>query len=397
MPQSLEKYDAIIIGAGAAGLMCAIEAGKAGVKVLILDRAKNVGKKILVSGGGKCNFTNLNISSENYISQNPDFCRHALEALTPKDFLRLTARHGIEYFEKKSGQLFCAGGSEEILSMLAKERKKAGVKIILDCDIAGISRDDGFLIDTSAGKFRSDALVIATGGKSYPQLGASGFAYIVAEQFGIDATEIRPALVSLIFDAPEKRLFRDISGLSIDAEVRCGEVSFREKILFTHKGLSGPAILQISSYWKPGETITIDSFPGADLKELLSANAHRKTMLSNFLANYLPKRFSEAFINAYLDNRPLNSYSKREFGEISEKLCHWKIQPSGTEGFAKAEATLGGINTLELSSKTMESKKIPGLYFVGEAVDVTGHLGGYNLQWAWSSGAVAGRAIAEHQ
>ncbi|MGC9316380.1 MAG: aminoacetone oxidase family FAD-binding enzyme, partial [bacterium] len=241
MPQSLEKYDAIIVGAGAAGLMCAIEAGKAGLKVLILDRAKNVGKKILVSGGGKCNFTNLNISPENYISQNPDFCRHALEAFTPKDFLRLTAKHGIEYFEKKSGQFFCAGGSEEILSLLAKERKKAGVKIILDCEIAGISRGDDFLIGSSVGKFRSSALVIATGGKSYPQLGASGYAYIVAEQFGIDVTEIRPALVPLVFDAPEKRLFRDLRGLAIDAEVECGTVSFRDNILFTHKGLSGPA------------------------------------------------------------------------------------------------------------------------------------------------------------
>jgi len=374
--------------------MCAIEAGRLGVKVLILDWAKNVGKKILVSGGGKCNFTNLNISPENYISQDPDFCRYALEAFTPKDFLRLTAKHGIEYFEKKSGQLFCAGGSEEILSMLTKERKKAGVKIILDCNITGISRDDDYLIDTSVGKFCSRALVIATGGKSYPQLGASGFAYIVAENFGIGVTKTKPALAPLVFDGPEKRLFRDLSGLAIDAEVECGAVSFRDSILFTHRGLSGPAILQISSYWEPGESIAINCFPGEDLKKLLSANAHRKMLLSNFLANHLPKRFAEAFVSAYLENRPLNSYTKREFDDLSQKLCCWKIQPTGTEGFAKAEATLGGIDTLELSSKTMESKKIRGLYFIGEAVDLTGHLGGYNLQWAWSSGATAGRAIA---
>lgn len=389
----MTKKDVIIIGAGAAGLMCAIEAGKRGRSVLLIEHAEKTGKKILISGGGRCNFTNRIVSSENFISENPHFCKSSLAGYTPDDLISLVESYNIRYHEKKLGQLFCDGNSGQILYMLESECRKANVEILTDCKVTSISDRDPFKIKTGLGDFSSGSLVIATGGISIPKMGATDFGYKTAEQFGIKLTDIRPALVPLVFNKEDRTVFGELSGISLDAEVKCNGKSFRENILFTHKGLSGPAILQISSYWKEGIRIVIDLLPGNNLYELLHENSKSRIELVNFISNFFPKRFAEVFCKRYFNSKPLNQFPQKELRLISDKFHEWEISPAGTEGFDKAEVTLGGVDTGELSSKTMESKRVKGLYFIGEVVDVTGWLGGYNFQWAWASGFAAGQCV----
>jgi predicted Rossmann fold flavoprotein len=389
----MRNYDVIVIGAGAAGLMCAIEAGKRGRSVAVIEHAEKIGKKILISGGGRCNFTNKFTSSDNLISQNPHFCKSALSKFTADDFITLVEKHNISFHEKKLGQLFCDGSSREIVALLESECKKANVEIFVNCIVNEIKKDVSFEVETQQGKFTSESLVVSTGGISIPKMGATDFGYRVAGQFNIKLTEVRPALVPVTLEENERKIFGELSGISIDCVVSCGKVNFRENILFTHKGLSGPAILQISSYWRENEFISINLFPDEDLFNIFSKNSKSKIELINFISNYFPKRFAEIFCRTYFIQKPLNQYSQKDLKLISEKFHNWKIFPSGTEGFAKAEVTLGGIDTDELSSKTFETKKVKGLYFIGEVVDVTGWLGGYNFQWAWSSGFTAGQFV----
>lgn len=385
--------DVIIIGGGAAGLMCAAEAGKRNRSVIVLEHCEKAGKKILISGGGRCNFTNRNISFGNFISGNPHFFKSPLSVYTQNDFISLVESYNIPYHEKKLGQLFCDGSSNQILDMLLSECRKYNSEILTNCSVHRISKTDSFEIGTSSGNFRSDSLVIATGGISIPKMGATDFGYRIAEQFGINVTGIKPGLVPLQFNKNDKEIFGTISGISADTIVTCNKKSFRENILFTHKGLSGPAALQISSYWNDGDKISVNFFPELNLAELLDKNSSSKTELSNFLSNYLPKRFVQIFCEINFQSKPMNQFSRKELKLISEKLTNYEFIPSGTEGFEKAEVTAGGVDTNELSSKTMESKKVKGLYFIGEVVDVTGWLGGYNFQWAWSSGFAAGQYV----
>jgi len=338
----MQKSDVIILGAGAAGLMCAIEAGKRGRSVLLFERNASIGEKIRISGGGRCNFTNTDTSSENFISQNPSFAKSALARYRPEDFLRLVERHRIPWHEKKSGQLFCDGSSREIISMLRKETNEVGVRIVPEIEVASVS--PGFALTTNRGDFECASLVVATGGLSIPKLGATDFGYRVARKFGLRVVSPQPALVPLLFDEP--KTLHQLHGVSFEGEVQCGRVRFRESILLTHRGLSGPAILQISSYWKPGEGITVHA------------------------VGTKPRRLAQVWTDD-----------------------DWTFVPTGTEGYAKAEVTAGGIDTTELSSKTMEVLKVPGLYFIGEVVDVTGQLGGFNFQWAWASGFAAGQSV----
>jgi predicted Rossmann fold flavoprotein len=351
-------YDVVIIGAGAAGLLCAIEAGKRGRSVAVLERNEKPGKKIQISGGGRCNFTNTYTTPENFISGNPQFHKSALARYTPEDFIRLVRKHRIAFHEKKLGQLFCDGTSQQIINMLLTECDQAGVDIRLGCNVGNPqAKDKGFELSSNRVEIECRSLVIASGGLSIPKIGATNFGYNVARQFGLRLSDMRPALVPLTLGGDEGRAWRDLSGVSFDATVRCGRVSFRDNILFTHRGLSGPAILQISSYWKPGDTLLIDALPDGD-------------------DSHLPRRFIQKWRDLY--------------GARAE-LREWRLTPSGSEGYEKAEVTLGGVDTNELSSKTMESRRVPGLYFIGEVVDVTGHLGGFNFQWAWASGFVAGQ------
>lgn len=356
--------DVVIIGAGAAGLLCAIEAGKRGRSVVILERNEKAGKKIRISGGGRCNFTNIYTAPENFISGNAQFHKSALARFTPEDFIRLVRRHRIAYHEKKLGQLFCDGTSQQIIDMLLKECEAAGVDVRLSCEVGNIQkRDKGFVLSSNLVNFECQSLVVASGGLSISKLGATDFGYSVARQFGLRITEVRPALVPLTLGGEEGRSLADLSGVSLDANVRSGRVSFRENILFTHRGLSGPAILQISSYWKPGESIVIDVLPGNDRKRL-------------------PKRFIQKWRELYGSR-----------SDTPENLHEWILAPAGSEGYPKAEVTIGGIDTNELSSKTMATRRVPGLYFVGEVVDVTGQLGGFNFQWAWASGFAAAQYV----
>ena len=387
----MEKRDVIIIGGGAAGLMCAAEAGKRGRSVIVIESEDKIGKKILISGGGRCNFTNKNVSSGNFISGNPHFCKSALAGFTPEDFISLVERYRISYHEKKLGQLFCDESSRQIVSMLDTECKNSNSEIIVDCKVNKIKRNDTFEIETSKGSYSSESLVIASGGISIPKIGATDFGYRVAKQFGIKLTEVRPGLVPLTWKEDDRKIFGELSGVSVDSIVTSDKISFRENILFTHKGLSGPAILQVSSYWKVGKGIKINLLPEKDLFQILVENSKSKVELTNFISNFFPKRFSEIFCNRHFISKPLNQYSQKDFKNISDKFHNWNISPKGTEGFEKAEVTLGGIDTNELSSKTMESKKVKGLYFIGEVADVTGWLGGYNFQWAWASGFAAGQ------
>lgn len=385
------NYDVVIIGAGAAGLMCAIEAGKRGRTVLLLEHNPKVGEKIRISGGGRCNFTNLHADHANYLSANEHFCKSALARYPTGEFIALVEKHGIAYHEKTLGQVFCNESARQIIDMLLKECSEAGVTIETECAVQEVRRGEKFELETAKGKFISDSLVIATGGLSIPQLGATNFAYALAAQFGLNVTPVRPGLVPLTFEAEDLRFFRSLSGVSLDAVVRCKGAEFRERILFTHRGLSGPAILQISSYWKEGESITLNTLPEIDALDFLTSNHQTGREIVAVLDRYLPHRFVRGWFERSGGSRPMNRYSKKELDHIARSLHGWELVPTGTEGFGKAEVTTGGIDTDELSSKTMEAKKVTGLYFVGECVDVTGWLGGYNFQWAWASGWVAGQ------
>jgi predicted Rossmann fold flavoprotein len=379
------------LGAGAAGLMCAIEAGKRGRRVLVLERSERIGKKILISGGGRCNFTNLYCQPENFISGNPHFAKSALARYTPADFIALVEKHGIAYHEKTLGQLFCDGSAQQIVTMLESECREAGVKIETNVEVQGISRGDGFSLKAGGDIYDAAALVIATGGLSIPKMGATGFGYDVARQFGIRVVECRPALVPLTFDEHGKSEYADLSGISAEIVASVGAMHFREKMLFTHRGLSGPAILQISSYWKLLQAVTIDLAPGKRVfAGLLKSPAGRDLRAATAaLKAALPVRLAERWLSA---NAP-SDFTNQGLSQLESLLHQWTVVPNGTEGYAKAEVTAGGVDTNELSAKTLESRKVQGLFFIGEVVDVTGHLGGFNFQWAWASGFCAGQAV----
>jgi hypothetical protein len=397
------SYDAIILGAGAAGLMCAIEAGKRGRRVAVLDHADRIGKKILISGGGRCNFTNIHCRPENFLSANPHFSKSALARYTPADFIRLVEKHRIAYHEKTLGQLFCDRTAQDILGMLEEECRRAGVRILPATKVTEVSKGDKFVLQTKDDEFHAPVLVVATGGLSIPKMGATGFGYEIAKKFGIGIVETRPALVPLTFGPEDAKKYRDLAGVSAEviASVeaardkgkapRSNHPQFREKMLFTHRGLSGPAILQISSYWKKGDGIAMDLAPSRDVMgALLRSSAGRDVSAAKAaLHRVLPTRLAER----WLEHHTPAKWTNLGIEELERAVHRWEITPEGTEGYEKAEVTAGGIDTDELSSKTMESKKVPGLYFVGEVVDVTGHLGGFNFQWAWASGFCAGQAL----
>ncbi len=388
------KTDVIIIGGGAAGLMCAIEAGKRGRSVRVIERSERLGKKILVSGGGRCNFTNVHASPENYISENPGFCKSALARYTPADFISLVEKHGIRYHEKKLGQLFCDGSSRQVVELLEKECRAAGVEIHLGCEVQHVHKNAVFHLKTSQGELDARSLVIATGGLSFPKLGATDFGYRIAKQFGLKVLPPRPGLVPLTSGQDELEMFRGLSGVSVDVTAECNGAGFRENLLFTHHGLSGPAILQVSNYWRAGDTVRVDLLPGRSARDILDAGRQGNRELAAVLGGHLPRRFAQAWCKRFVPARPASQMSARELGEIAQRLHRWEIHACGTEGYGKAEVTLGGVDTRELSSKTMEAGRVPGLFFIGEAVDVTGWLGGFNFQWAWASGHAAGVAVA---
>lgn len=390
-------YDVVIIGAGAAGLMCAAEAGKRGRRVLMLDHADKLGEKIRISGGGRCNFTNIHTHPRCFISANPHFCKSALSRYTPGDFIALVEKHGISWHEKTLGQLFCDESARDIVHMLLKETATAGVVIRLDTKVTDIrALDDGFAIETAGGVFTSEKLVIATGGPSIPKIGASGFGYRIAQQFGLNVIPPRAALVPLTFSAEQLAMMKPLSGVSVDqAVVRCGDTTFQEAVLFTHRGLSGPAILQISSYWQPGQEISVDFVPHLDVVTLLKEARQKqpRKMLRNIAGEWLPGRLADLLAQQSGHDSAMADLSDRKIMEVSGFLKNWRITPSGTEGYRTAEVTAGGVDTDELSSKTFEARKVPGLHFIGEVVDVTGWLGGYNFQWAWASGYCCGQAV----
>ncbi len=385
------KYDVIIIGGGAAGLFCAIEAGKRGRRTLVIEHNAQAGRKILISGGGRCNFTNIDTRPENFVSGNPHFCKSALARYTPQDFVELVKRYKIPFYEKTLGQLFCRESSRQIVDMLLDECRMANVEINLDCSVKKVRKNDLFELETTRGPYSSENLVIATGGLSFPKIGATAFGYDIATQFGLKLTETRPSLVALVL--ANGKSYTKLAGISVDALVTTGKQSFRENILFTHRGLSGPAILQISNYWQKQEPISINLLPDDDAEKILKDKRNSRQTLANFLGTLLPSRFAEGFVVANLPNKPMNQLSGREIEQIAEMLNNWQVKFALTEGYDRAEVTLGGLSTSELSSQTMEAKKIAGLYFIGEVVDVTGWLGGYNFQWAWASGFAAGNSV----
>ena len=393
--QSAQSVDVVVLGAGAAGLMCAMEAGRRGRNVAVLDHADQPGKKILISGGGRCNFTNLHTRAENFLSENPHFAKSALARYAPQDLIALVEKHGIRYHEKTLGQLFCDGYAREIVTMLERECAEAGVRMVLGARIDSVEHDGGFIVESSKGSFRAASLVVATGGLSIPKMGATGFGYALAEQFGLRVVPCRPGLVPLVFRAEEQARWCDLTGLSVEVEASAGtgrrRTSFREKMLLTHRGLSGPAGLQVSSYWKPGEAVTIDVAPGRNVTApLLEAKARRDSAAAlHALRTVFPGRLAERWLEVY----PPDGWSNAALAAMERRLHAWEVVPAGTEGYAKAEVTAGGVDTAELDARTMESKKVTGMYFVGEVVDVTGWLGGYNFQWAWASGASAGQAV----
>ena len=386
-------YDAVIIGAGAAGLMCAIEAGKRHRSILVFEHQERVGKKILISGGGRCNFTNLRTAPANFLSAEPNFCKSALARYMPADFVALVERHGIAYHEKKLGQQFCDGSSRAITEMLLAECAAAGVEIRLGCRVEEVRKPDRFQLMTNHGEFASTALVIATGGLSFPKLGATDFGYRLARQFGLRVREIRPGLVPLTLPASDLAEYHELSGVSLPVAVRVNAHEFREAMLFTHRGLSGPAILQISSYWRPGESLSLDLLPDIDAAEWLAGARESRADFISAFSMTVPRRFAETWSKRHTPAKRLEHYKLQELAHTAHLLAHWPLNPIGTEGYAKAEVTVGGVDTSELSSKTMESRKVSGLFFIGEVVDVTGWLGGYNFQWAWASGYAAGQSI----
>lgn len=389
------EIDVLIIGAGAAGLMCAIEAGKRGRRVIILDHANKVGKKILMSGGGRCNFTNYHIEADKYTSHNPHFFKSALSRYTQWDFIDLVEKHQIEYHEKTLGQLFCNNKSKDIVEMLIRECELNQVSIQLNTSIQSIHKEQTYIINSTCGEFSCHSLVIASGGLSIPTMGASPFAYQIAEQFKIKVWPTRAGLVPFTLDVKDKQKSAALSGVSCDSIVSNQDISFREHILFTHRGLSGPAILQLSSYWKPGQAVKINLLPELDLAQKLTTartNLGHKS-LAQFLSSYLPKRIIELFIPSYLHEKKIAELSNQDLEYIVTLVQSWFVKPSGTEGYRTAEVTIGGIDCHAISSKNMESQQVDNLYFIGEALDVHGWLGGYNFQWAWSSGWAAGQSV----
>ena len=385
------SFDALILGGGAAGLMCAIEAGRRGRRVALLEHNDRLGKKILISGGGRCNFTNLHCQPENFLSSNPHFAKSALARFTPADFIALVEKHRIPYHEKTLGQLFCDRSARDILVMLEEECQAAGVQIFLNAEIHEVSRTTEFVVRTTNAEFHAPALVVATGGLSIPKIGATSFGYDLAQQFGIGIKEPWPGLVPLILDADDRSRYCDLAGVSAEVVASADGQRFREKMLITHRGLSGPAILQISSYWKGPNAIAIDLAPARDITESFRDPTLPRTLssLRNELRRVLPNRLADR----WLDLHAPAAWSNPALSDFEHHLHEWAIIPAGTEGYEKAEVTCGGIDTDQLSAKTMECRKVPGLFFIGEVVDVTGHLGGFNFQWAWASGAAAGRAL----
>lgn len=393
LPFSDSNYDVIVIGGGAAGLFCAFNAAQRGRRVALLEHNENIGKKIAISGGGRCNFTNIYASPENYLSGNRDFCKSALARYSPWDFIELVEKHHIAYHEKKLGQQFCDASSREIIQMLLRECSDAGVAIFTSCNVQDVKKNDHFELTTSDGFFQATSLVIATGGLSFAKLGATDFGHRLAKQFGISVTPLRPGLVPLTFEAKDRFFCNNLAGVALPVKVCNKTTCFEEALLFTHRGVSGPAILQMSSYWQQGEELFFDLLPKKENAEQLAAERNSVTFFSNLLPKYLPRRFSEEWASRHAPMKPTQNYNDREFRLIMELLHHWPMRFSGTEGYPKAEVTIGGIDTSELSSKTMESRRIPGLYFIGEVIDVTGWLGGYNFQWAWASGHAAAQVV----
>jgi predicted Rossmann fold flavoprotein len=392
---NVQKVDVVVLGAGAAGMMCAIEAGKRGRRVVLLDHAERVGKKILISGGGRCNFTNIHCRPENFLSENPHFAKSALARFTPSDIIAMVERHGIRYHEKTLGQLFCDRSAMDVVSMLERECTEAGVRIVTGAKVVSVTQEEHFLVQTTSSLWQTEAVVVATGGLSIPKMGATGFGYTLAEQFGLRIVECKPALVPLVFSAEDREQWCDLAGVSAEVVASSGvkrsRGTFREKLLVTHRGLSGPAILQVSSYWRPGETVAIDLAPGTDvMAPLLVRNARRDAAAAIVaLRSVLPSRMAERWVAI---NTPTD-WTNASLAAMEQQLHAWQVAPAGTEGYAKAEVTVGGVDTAELDAKTMQSRKVPGLYFIGEVVDVTGWLGGYNFQWAWASGCSAGKAV----
>jgi len=396
---SVTVADVLILGAGAAGLMCALVAGRRGRRVVVLERSNKPGKKILMSGGGRCNFTNLHTDPGCFLSRNPHFCKSALSRYTQWDFIDMVERHGISYHEKGMGQLFCDDSSRQILDMLLEECREAGVTLFVDCETPSVCFDGRYHLECKRGEFSARSLVVATGGLSIPKLGGSAFGYELARQFGLDVLPTRAGLAPLTFSGPLQEMFGRLSGLSLPVRITAEDgTSFHEHMLFTHRGLSGPAVLQISSYWELGQVLVVDLLPGLDASDCLQQEKRSapKILLRTVLGRRLPRALTqelEALWWAHRAQVPLGEWSDRELAALAARLNAWELKPAGTEGYRTAEVTLGGVDTRQLSSRTMEAVARPGLYFIGEVVDVTGHLGGFNFQWAWSSGHAAGEAV----
>jgi predicted Rossmann fold flavoprotein len=389
-------YDVIILGAGAAGLMCAATAGQHGRSVLLLEQARAPGEKIRISGGGRCNFTNLHTSPANFLSENPQFCKSALKSYTQHDFIALVEKYRIDYHEKTKGQLFCDGSAQQIIDMLLAEGRRGDTQMRLGVKILGVTNNEsGFSVATDQGEYRSRSLVVATGGPSIPKMGASAFGYKIAQQFGHAMIPPRAGLVPLTFDVCQLAQFKELAGLAVDAAVSVGKARFEEALLFTHRGLSGPAVLQISSYWRDGQDVAIDMAPDVDvLAGLKQARKDRpRQELATVLTELLPKRLAQMASERVGGPQRLADFSDKVLATATAAVKEWRVRPNGTEGYRTAEVTLGGVDTKELSSKTFESKLVPGMYFIGEVIDVTGHLGGFNFQWAWSSGVAAGKHV----
>jgi predicted Rossmann fold flavoprotein len=395
MSEIINNYDVIILGAGAAGLMCAIEAGYADKRVLLIEHNDTVGKKIRISGGGRCNFTNINTEPSRYVSQNPRFCYSALSRYTPEDFIAYVERHGIDYHEKKLGQLFCDGSAQQIIDALLQDCEYAGVELRVSCTVSSVEKEEDFTVNTNQGVFYGKALVVATGGLSIPKMGATSFGYTLAEQFGIPVLPCTPGLVPMALNEKDLMRLDDLSGIAFDAAVSIGKTRFEEAVLITHRGLSGPAILQISSFWNQGDDISINLFPDINVEDELMELKYSapKTMPKEFMLQRVSARLAQRLCDLYDWEDPLGEISDKFLRNMAKSLQDWRIHIPGTEGYPKAEVTCGGVDTRALSPKTMECKDLLGLYFIGEVMDVTGWLGGYNFQWAWASAVAAGRAV----